>query len=218
MKYWSSKIAFCLIIACGFLSAAPAKLFSESTATFKAALESIGLDYNGNKKFILKKSYQVGNWDECSTCYWKVMASGAWRGPSIIITAHKEMGKGEAKKFMEEEYARLAVAFDGSLAYPGMISNQLAVPAELKPVVIQNGPEDSRIYVLHATKELTYGVGSREQATHRSVLTFRYCEKIKTLVKIEIFVRNSAYKQKAALKESDNFTCKLGEKITCLPD
>lgn len=187
-------------------SAAPSRVLGDApSVNFGTALNRIGLQYKGASKYSATASQQVGNWDDCIMCYWKVTAEGR-RGVRVRLRAHKEMNPNEAGRFKEEEFARLVQMFDDRLAYPGAISTRKEIPADLKPVYLNPGPMKTAI--LFASKEMTYGIGSLDLAEYRAALAFRYCESAKTLVEIEVFIPLKQYDQETIMKELDYFTCR----------
>ncbi len=207
MKYCNKKRAFFLAAVFAAVAALPPRASAETPAgNFNSVLPRLGLQYKGTAKYELESSQQVGNWDDCIMCYWKISA-GVKRGPRVRLKAHKQMSAKEAARFREEEFARIVQMFDDRLAYPGAISTRKEIPADLKPTYVNAGSAQDKVCILYASKEMNYGIGSKDMAEYRSAFTFRYCENAKTLVGVEVFIPLKQFDQVSALKELGQFIC-----------
>jgi translation elongation factor EF-G len=81
------------------------------------------------------------------------------------------------------------------------------IPADLKPTYVNAGSAQDKVCILYASKEMNYGIGSKDMAEYRSAFTFRYCENAKTLVGVEVFIPLKQFDQVSALKELGQFIC-----------
>lgn len=175
------------------------------TSTFNEALDVMGLVVSIGTSFTIDKSYVRGDWDGERRAYWTLLASSSTA--RLRVEAVKNVSRKEAERRMRERFVSVEMLYFGDAAYPGMVTKRFEIPDDLKPEVLSEGPGGYKTMILHATRRMTYGVGARDLVAYRSLMSYRYCPKVRVLAQIEIFFTIGSFDRKTALEELAGFSC-----------
>jgi len=142
---------------------------------------------------------------------------------SILAKDGEDIIKIEVTQNIDSKYARkYAQEKNGIIhaqykripsAYPGMISNTIEVPEQLRPKSAEidiEGKKQSAL-LLYSTPRFTYGASVEELIKYRSALIFNYCPNLKTLIRFEYFMPKDDFNEKEVLNALSTFSCKIGE-------
>ncbi len=173
--------------------------------SFKAVLAEAGLEYGGERPFIIGKDYRRGGWKGASPAFWTLASSAG--GVRLRLEMTKNISRAQAEKTMAGRFLRIDALYSGGAAYPGMVTTEFEVPPRLRPRDLRTGPGENKVKVLSATPGLSYGAGSEDLVSHRGLLGYVYCEKTSLLAQIELFFSKVEFQPEAALKEFDRIGC-----------
>lgn len=154
--------------------------------TLAQALSGSGLGIAGDTRCELVKKYTRGDCAGGRRCFSTITADcGASRLRLELVSA---IGEKEALKMMATRFTRVKMLYGGYIEYPGAITSRTEVPAGLKPVCLEKGPQGRETLYMPATEGMAYGAGAADLVKYSAAMTYRYCAAARTLWQIDIFV------------------------------
>lgn len=197
MRCWTASLAAAALAAA--LAGAGAR------PDFGGLLAGAGLEYRGKRAFAVDINSRRGDWAGRLPAFWTLTASD---GPAVVrLELTRNVPKDQAERTMAGRFYRVLALFSGGAAYPGMVTTEFEVPAELRPAELRAGAQGNRALELPATVNLSYGAGSEDLAAYRAVMGYIYCEKSATLAQAELFLPKEKFDRAAALEEFRGLAC-----------
>ena len=187
MKSLRTSAALAGLLLCCAARPAPA----EPGRPLKAVLAEAGLGYSGPRPY--------------RPAFWTLSAADGRVRLRLELT--KNVGADQARRTMAERFLRIDALYSGGAAYPGMVTTEFEVPAELRPKNLRTKPGEKVVKVLAATPSLAYGAGAEDLVGYRGLLGYVYCEKTALLAQIELFFPKREFDQQSALLEFDRISC-----------
>ncbi|HCC49251.1 MAG TPA: hypothetical protein DEQ38_14210 [Elusimicrobia bacterium] len=178
---------------------------AEPGRPLKAVLAEAGLGYSGPRPYAVDKNYRRGDWSGARPAFWTLSAADGRVRLRLELT--KNVGADQARRTMAERFLRIDALYSGGAAYPGMVTTEFEVPAELRPKNLRTKPGEKVVKVLAATPSLAYGAGAEDLVGYRGLLGYVYCEKTALLAQIELFFPKREFDQQSALLEFDRISC-----------
>ncbi len=166
----------------------------ETSKPLKDIFKEFGILINGVGDFVVQKNIRK---EGLENSFWTIVAEKD--GKVIKIEAINNINSQEARKYAEERQNIVKALYQRIPSpYPGMISNVIECPDELKPEIVSLDIEGKIVsaYILYSTPRFTYGAGVEELIKYRGVLMFIYGDKVRTLYRVEIFIPKEKFNKK----------------------
>ncbi|MFH1415996.1 MAG: sulfatase [Elusimicrobiota bacterium] len=123
-------------------------------------------------------------------------------GKRIKIEVTNNIDPESAEKYIEERRHVINSLYRHVPSpYPGMISNTIEIPQQLKPKVLNIDFEnkEKEVTILSSTARFTYGASAEDLIKYRGGLLFLYDENKNSLYRIDLFIPKEEFNQKEAV-------------------
>lgn len=190
---WLCSICFVIFVCSALCVYGQEKTISNLGQIF----QDIGINFSRLADYTVEKNnVRVGNKNTFRT----VVARKGHTHVRLEIV--RNIARDDAVRYAEERlYVIRALYAKHESPYPGMISQVIECPDELKPrsVAVSIGGDLLPVLLAASTARFTYGASAEDLITYRGGVSFIYNEARQVLCKVEVFVEKKSFDQNEVL-------------------